>query len=72
MGKHPDGLCDVCQVFDDIKHLLFSCDKYKVNRHKLIETLKCSSNQMTNKDIFKDKSNILQVVRFIVDIGIKV
>jgi len=27
IGKHPNGLCDTCQVQDTIQHLLLECER---------------------------------------------
>ena len=72
IGKHPDGLCDVCLKYDDVRHFLISCKKYKESRLKLQNTLNYTNNQMTLKNILKEKFNIIHIIQFVKESGIKV
>ena len=69
IGKVPDGLCDKCKVYDDVSHFLLDCDKYKEFRNNFRDRLQYTTNQMTLKNIFKDKSNLIHVISFIQDCG---
>lgn len=31
MGKHPTGLCDLCQVEESIEHILLQCNKENIS-----------------------------------------
>jgi ribonuclease HI len=47
IGKHPSGLCDVCNVKDDIEHLLLRCKKENIG------------NILRNKcDLYKSDFNL--------------
>ena len=35
IGKHPDGLCETCNCYDNVKHTLIYCQKYNIQRQEL-------------------------------------
>ena len=43
----------LCLKYDDVRHFLISCKKYKESRLKLQNTLNYTNNQMTLKTILK-------------------
>ena len=65
IGHHPNGMCDTCNVYDNVNHLFTSCIIYTNNRHKLQRALKYTNNQMTIHDIFGSKNNITYILQFI-------
>ena len=69
-NHHFYGLCDECNVYDNVTHFLLDCVKYKDSRSIFQNRLKYTTNQMTLKNIFKDKSNLTHIISFIQDCGI--
>ena len=65
IGKAPDGMCDKCQVYDDVEHFMLACKKYDDSRNVLQRRLNYTTNLMTLKNILNDKSNLSHVIRFI-------
>ena len=48
IGKHPDGICEICHTYDNINHFFTSCKKI-CQQQKKLKSLKFNNNQMTLK-----------------------
>jgi hypothetical protein len=55
MGKHHDGMCDVCAVHETIEHVLIFCGKYNNQRKVLFNEMTKSNKNPTIKDILGGK-----------------
>ncbi len=42
IGKHDNGVCEVCQEPEDISHYLLSCTEYILQRNILCDKIKVS------------------------------
>lgn len=47
-GKHPNGLCDHCNVEETITHVFLDCRKYEQERGTLMEEIRKNVNQEVN------------------------
>ena len=65
IGKHPNGLCDICKSYDNVSHFLIFCTKYNESRSKLQRALKYTQEQMTVKNLLTSKTNFAHILQFI-------
>ena len=65
IGKHPDGLCDICHTYDNVSHFLLSCKKLKT-RHNLQKSLKYDTyHKMTHTNLLNSKHHLIHILQFI-------
>ena len=63
IGKHENGLCEVCKKNDDMEHFLWSCKKYQNMRYILNELVIDNTYKMKEAEI---------LLKFIVATGRKI
>lgn len=53
MRKHENGLCDECDVFETVEHVLFKCSKYKHQRKsfRIIKNRPVSVRELLGKGL---------------------
>ena len=51
IGKHKDGLCEVCKKNDDMEHFLWSCSKYQDMRYILNDLVIDNTNKRKEAEI---------------------
>ena len=71
IGKDTDGLCNECKVVEDVPYFMLHCVKYKNSRITLQNRLKFSKEQMTLANIFQEKQNLIHIISYIQESGIK-
>ena len=67
MGKHPNGLCDACQVEESVNHLLLECKKENISTilKNQCEIYKSEFNFKTLLDIGCMQGEVYKLVKLI-------
>ena len=61
LKDHPNGLCDHCNVYEDVKHYLLDCKKYTTIRKKYLYIDGKPPPDLT--DVFQNVQDVLKYTR---------
>ena len=65
IGKHPNGLCEICKVEETVTHVFLDCRRYEQERGTMIEEIRKNVKQEINfKVLIKWASEINSKVFF--------
>lgn len=51
IGKHPNGLCEICKVEETVTHVFLDCRRYEQERRAMIEEIRKNVKQKINFEV---------------------